>query len=143
MSAADQIAALRSTAAFPARIFAGADKDPAVALWNQRQTALAAIEREGRYFDASEEQLSAFSDAEDALDATTPAQSLEGVLAKMWVALGFCGGRIETEDDRAESDAIRRADAAEVAVFIDQWDAEAQYLFSAVRGLERLIGEAD
>ena len=142
MSAAEQIAALRTAYAIPARVFAGEDKDPAVALWNRRQGALAAIELQCRFYSASEAQIELLAEAEDALDDTTPAQSLQGVLAKMWVALSHSGGAVKCENDRAESDAIRRADTAEVAAFIKNWDAEAQYLFSAICDLERIIGEA-
>lgn len=114
------------------------DGTVAVQAWNARQTALAAIEREGRFFGAGDRLIDNYSDTESGFAALS-AESLSGIAAKLIVALSHMGRYCHTEEDRVEHDAVRRADMAEVATFIDRWDFGEQVLFSAICDLARVV----
>lgn len=156
MSAAAIVAALADA---PARCrfyrtFDGEDADAAVKAWNGRTGALAAIEVHGSFFDAEKnapkaaDLLDTYEESFRKVEATTA----QGVLAKLWTALSHLGpapndswqrgDEASAMECHAEHDAIRRADTKEVAAFIDNWDFGEEVLFSAIRDLERLIGES-
>ncbi|HEX8388247.1 MAG TPA: hypothetical protein VF636_04455 [Sphingomonas sp.] len=109
--------------------------------WNDRQMALAMIEERGRFFSGERHSPGAakmFEEA-DMLVYKLPAETPAGILAKLWVALSFGGGLVATEEDRAETDAIRRADLAEVETFADTLDCDQEIVFGVIRNLEAQV----
>jgi hypothetical protein len=109
--------------------------------WNERQVALALIEQRGRYFSGGSHSPVAFAMFEkaDSLVYKLPAKTPAGILAKLWVALSYGGDPVTTEEDRAETDAIRRADLAEVETFADTLNCDQEIVFSAIRSLDAQV----
>jgi hypothetical protein len=146
VSAAQTIAALNAPFVPSPRIFKGDKDDNAVKAWNKRQASLSAIEANGTFFGAegtSPEQAELFDTMEEAF-RFVPAQTVQGILAKLWVALAHFGPPpINCKDEarrgevQAEHDAVRRGDFDEVSTFIGGWDFGEEVLFSAIRDLER------
>jgi len=154
MSAAETIAALANdNRAILYRTLKGDDQ--CVAAWNERISALGQIEERGSFYLAemhSPQATDAFEANEEAL-RTTPADTLQGVIAKLWAALAHLGptpadaeryGHHEQALERtAQHAAVRRGDSGEVASFIADWDYGEETLFGAIRDLERLTREAE
>ena len=120
------------------------DDSPDFALveaWNDRQIALAMIEERGRYYDADSHAPRALKmfDAAEKRISQLPATTFPGILAKLWLALAASGGQITDEEDRAQSDAIRRADLAEVEAFEVELEYEQSTILSAIRDLDRKV----
>jgi hypothetical protein len=118
----------------------GDDPDAAaINAWNDRQKALAAIERLGRFFDAenvSPKQAELFDAAEMAV-IRLPATTVRGALAKLWVALAHIE-TVHNEEDRLRHDAARRADLAEVEFVAEDFDFPGVCVLSAIRSLTPL-----
>lgn len=122
----------------PLGTFEASHDDPDFALllaWNERQRLLAKIEAVGRFYDA-DDNAPTESAAFDTLDGAIPkmpALTARGLLAKLWITLARYGGKVTSEEERAESDTIRRADFDAVEAFEDRLDFEQEALFRAIR----------
>ena len=113
-----------------------------LAAWNDRQSALAAIERRGCFYACEEhspQEAAAFDIAEEYISEAL-ARTPEGVFAKLWVALSQCGGGIRHEWQRAVLDAIRRADLNEVAALANRLRFDQQAVFTALLSFAAQIG---
>ena len=64
-----------------------------------------------------------------------PANSPEGVLAKLSLALTHMGGLVTTDRARARHDIIRRCDFDEVSTIEREMDFEQEVAFGAIRDL--------
>lgn len=120
------------------------DDSPDFALveaWNDRQIALAMIEERGRYYNADSDAPTATKmfDAAELRITQLPATTFPGILAKLWVALAASGGKVRDEEHRAQSDAIRRADLAEVEAFGVELEYEQSTILSAIRSLDKQV----
>jgi hypothetical protein len=115
--------------------------DPAVKAWNVRQRMLSEIERKGSYFDANTTapEINRLLDTAEESFRFVQAVTLQGVLAKLWVALSHLGGVCRRNDDHLEHDAVRRADTNEVSTFIREWDFGEEVLFGAIVDIERAL----
>lgn len=154
MSAGEIIAGLGDNCALPFRVLAGEATDPAVKAWNGRVGALAAVEMRGSFFDAEKNcpKIGDLFDGYEEAFRKVQAETTQGVLAKLWVALshlgpspadyGNRGDDAGAANCRAEHDAVRRGDTDEVASFIERWDFGEEVLFGAIRDLERMMREA-
>lgn len=109
--------------------------------WNERQMALAMIEERGRYYNAETHapRASKMFDAAEARVDKLPATTFHGILAKLWVALAASGGHVRDEEDRAQGDAIRRADLAEVEAFATELEYEQSTILSAIRSVNAKV----
>lgn len=142
-AAAQTIAALRSAPA-PVGLFEIEEGCPDKALltcWNHRQQLLAVIETAGRFYDA-DITCPGKSEAFDLLESSIPkmpALTVQGVIAKLWIALAHTGPHCSNEIIRAESDTIRRADFAEVEAFEDRLDFEQEAIFQTIRDLRHWL----
>jgi hypothetical protein len=67
------------------------------------------------------------------------AETLQGILAKLWVALEYSLGPIRSEQERADHDSIRRGDTDEVAAFSRNFDFGPEILFGAILDIERAL----
>lgn len=117
-----------------------ATNDPDVALlrsWNERQRILAEIEAHGRYYDGDNNcpaKMHAFEIFENAIPKMQ-ALTAKGLLAKLWIALEHRGPHITTDELRAESDAVRRADFEEVEGFAERFDFDQSVIFEAIKNI--------
>jgi len=110
--------------------------------WNERQSALGAIERRGRFYACEEhspQEAAAFDIAEEYISEAL-AKTPEGVFAKLWVALSQCGGGIRHDWQRAVQDVIRRADLNEVAALGNRLRFDQQAVFTALLSFAAQIG---
>lgn len=106
--------------------------------WNVRQNILATIESRGSFYNSeahSSAETADFDNLENMIPKM-PALTVEGVMAKLWIAMGHCGDGWSLER-RAQGDAIRRADFDEVEAFEDQLDYNAQAIFRAICDLRQ------
>lgn len=110
---------------------------PILAAWHTRQAALKKIETRGNFYYAethSPVETEAFDKAEMAV-ANLPASTPAGVIAKLWVALSHMGGQIASEEDRAESDLMRRAHLPAVSLLKRDLDFDLHVMVSAIEAL--------
>ena len=109
--------------------------------WNARQTAFATIEGAGSYYSARTHSPVALSEHEqaDAAVYSGDAKTLEGVLAKLWVAISYCGDKLASETDYMVSDAILRADLDDVDAFRDHLDCGQEFLFHAIKNVTAMV----
>lgn len=108
--------------------------------WNARQKALAAIEANGSFFKAETHSPAAtkrFDDAEMRV-FNLPAKTVEGAILKLWVALAHSGGQMQSDEQRAQWDTIRRADLAAVESFADDVDFDTALIFQSIRALSAI-----
>lgn len=143
MSAAQTIAALQSATAPLGTIdFKKGDLDaPLLASWNARQKALAEIEAVASFYKADEAapaKVAVFDMLENSIPKM-PARTAKGLMAKLWLALAHSGPVCSTDELRAESDAIRRADFGEVMAFADRLDFDQQIIFHAIRDIRQFL----
>lgn len=137
------IASLLATPSLPAVTFDVSSNDPDAALleaWNMRQQSLAEIETRGSYFDVETHSRDQ-GDIHDAAEETVrllQAKTTRGILVKLWVALSHCGDGF-SDEHRAQSDAVRRADLAEVEGFAVDLDFAPEVVFGAIRDLTAII----
>lgn len=107
--------------------------------WVRRQSALAAIEQRGSYYDGEtrEPEASAEYDEAEALVAEAPAFTLSGVLAKLWVAMSH-GRSDDGTEDGSLYEHCRRADIEALDPLKADLNYERQVLFSAIKALSAL-----
>jgi hypothetical protein len=109
--------------------------------WNERQTALAKIEKRGSFY-LSEYHSAELTEEFDAaemkvvnIEAATP----RGLLCKLWVALAHSGGPVSGPEGRAQFDAIRRADYAEVTSFACELNFDSQCIWRVIQSLALMV----
>jgi hypothetical protein len=146
VTAAAHIAALREISGGMYRTLDERSDDPAVKLFNRRTAIIAAIEmRSGSLFDATEGQTELLDNCEEAM-RFVEASTLQGILAKLWFALGHLSpapadARTEGErqDRLAAHAATMRADTDEIATVAKDWDVGEELVFGAIRDIERAL----
>lgn len=123
----------------PAR--AGQSADSAIlSAWRDRQNTLVEIEKRGPYQSAethSPSLIDRFDRAEQVISEAT-ATTLQGLLAKLWVAFSF-QGVVASEADREFSNAILHADIASVEAMLDQVDFNHIVLFGVIKSLSKMV----
>jgi len=125
-------------------LVAVAPEDPDASIltaWNTRQTALSIIEFRGPYWrgEIHSPLESDVLDSAEMVISRTPAASIRGVLAKLWVTLSFSVPYSDVRDGASQKSAILRAAVREIEAFADDFDLEQKILFHAIRDLTKIV----
>lgn len=112
-----------------------------LAAWEVRNRSIAAIERHGTFFDAEDT-----SPAEaEAFDLATEfighadAHTLQGVLAKLWVAMEACGSFVSNDAQREHQNITRRANIADVAAIDSELEWDHRAVFTTIKSVAAQI----
>lgn len=118
---------------------AGADAE-LLALWRDRQSMLAAIERRGDFYDAQTNApgLIASVERNEKAIVDMPAATPAGALAKAWVAWSFIGEGLNMSDVEV-GDLVRRADLAELAARRADLDFDQRAMLGVVEALVTMV----
>lgn len=123
----------------------GSPDEALLRAWNGRQTALATIEGRGTFFDGEQHsptELSVFDAMEEAMRHLR-AKTIEGVLAKLWLAMSHMGDGF-TEATSNLSDTVRRVDvdALEGSEVTAAFDFAQEVVFDAIKAVTSLAQSA-